>query len=927
VPPRPLYPANVGGLLERDREIARIGAALTQASSGVGRCIIFEGPAGIGKTALLDVVKAMAYENDFRVLSASGGELEIDFPFGVVRQLFAPVDLSLPTQGSGLFEALNGLFQLTSNLAESSPLLLAIDDAQWCDGASLRYLIYLQRRLGELPLAIVVATRRGEPGGDARFLDQLGLQGRTEVLHPAGLSVLGVGALLQTALSEIPHAKFTAAAYAATGGNPFLVRELATALIERQLRPTTQAAADVSTIGPEGVQRAILRRLAALGPGAGALARAVAVLGSGCELRHAAGLSRISDRQAIQLVESLVRVQILRDEPQLAFVHPLVRAAIYADLTAGARAQAHAEAAAILDRDGADADVVAAHLLESPALGSADVVEHLRMAARRAASHGAMDVASSYLRRAFAEPPGESQRPAVLRELGTAELAAGQPNEAAERLAASAALAEDFDSRVSIVLMRRHALVLADRIAEAVSIVDDQRAEPAAKTYADLLEAAAIGAGQLDFAVAPSVEPRLDELRSRARSSGLTEPLALAVAASSNALANGDLELTTTLAERAVGSMAVAHPQSDYTVEGQIAVALYLSERYDQLAELSSRWLDDARRRGSLPRFISMATMRAHMAYRAGSLGDAEADARDALEAARLYGHLFWLPGAVAALLNPLIDRGRLDEAEQLLVDTKVEEAHGGSSAFCWAAMFLPARGRLRVAQGRSREGLADLLACGDRHESRANRSPSLWAWRSESALVFEALGDHARAIELATAELALARDLGAPRALGIALRAIGLVTGSNTGLAYLTEAVAILAKSSARLEHARALVDLGAGLRRAGLRTAARTNLWQAHELAVRCDADLLVQRAREELLASGAHPRRGRSSGPDSLTPSELRVARLAAEGRSNPEIAHHLFLTRRTVETHLTHAYQKLEIASRAELADALGKQAGA
>ena len=681
------------------------------------------------------------------------------------------------------------------------------------------------------------------------------------------------------------------------------------------------------TIGPDGVQRAILRRVAALGPGAKALARAVAVLGSGCELRHAAGLSRISDQQAIQLIESLVRVQILRDEPQLAFVHPRVRAAIYADMTAGARAQAHAEAAAILDRDGADVDVVAAHLLESPALGSADVVEHLRRAARRAASHGAMDVASSYLRRAFAEPPRESQRPAVLRELGTAELAAGQPNEAAERLAAAAALAEDFDSRVSIILMRRHALVLADRIAEAVSIVDDQRAEPAAETYADLLEAAAIGAGQLDFAVAPSVEPRLNELRSRARTSELTEPLALAVAASSNALANGDLELTTTLAERAVGSMAAAHPQSDYTVEGQIAVALYLSERYDRLAELSSRWLDDARRRGSLPRSFPWQPCAPIWRTVPDHLWTLR---RMPTTLSRQHAFTDICSGCQAPSplwSTPFIDRGRLDEAEQLLVDTKVEEAHSGSSAFCWAAMFLPARGRLRVAQGRSSEGLDDLLACGDRHESRANRSPSVWAWRSESALVFEALGDHARASELVTAELALARDLGAPRALGVALRAIGLVTGSNTGLAHLTEAVAILARSAARLEHARALIDLGAGLRRAGLRATARTNLWQAHELAFRCGADLLVQRAREELLASGARPRRERLSGPDSLTPSELRVARLAAEGRSNPEIAHQLFLTRRTVETHLTHAYQKLEFVSRAELADALGKQAGA
>jgi DNA-binding CsgD family transcriptional regulator len=148
------------------------------------------------------------------------------------------------------------------------------------------------------------------------------------------------------------------------------------------------------------------------------------------------------------------------------------------------------------------------------------------------------------------------------------------------------------------------------------------------------------------------------------------------------------------------------------------------------------------------------------------------------------------------------------------------------------------------------------------------------------------------------------------------------MVTGDDSGLTHLSEAVAILAKSPARLEHARALADYGAGLRRAGQRTAARAALRDAQELATRCGAEVLAQRARQELLASGAHPRRAHLSGPDSLTPSELRVARLAAEGRSNPEIAHLLFLTRRTVETHLTHAYQKLEIASRDELADALG-----
>ena len=223
---------------------------------------------------------------------------------------------------------------------------------------------------------------------------------------------------------------------------------------------------------------------------------------------------------------------------------------------------------------------------------------------------------------------------------------------------------------------------------------------PDGRGYADLLEAAAIGAGQLDFAVAPTLEHRLIALRDRAKNLAITEPLACAVAASANALANGDLELTQALTERAVDLLTAAHPQSDYTVEGQIAVALYLAERYDRLAELSSRWLDDARRQGSLPRFISMATLRAHAAYRVGALADAESDAHDALEAARFYGHQFWLPGAVAALVNPLVEHGRFDEAERLLAETRVQENHGKSSAFCWAAMFLLARGRLRLARG-----------------------------------------------------------------------------------------------------------------------------------------------------------------------------------------------------------------------------------
>jgi DNA-binding CsgD family transcriptional regulator len=935
----------VTDLLERDGELRAIRAGLDASLASDGRCVVVEGPAGIGKSSLLAVARAEAVSRGFRVLSATGGELERDFPYGVVRQLFAatvandsaehrwlagaaelarPV-LDLDDRGDGaeeggerhLLEVLHGLYWLTVNLAADGPVLLSVDDAHWCDVASLRFLLYLRRRLEGLPGLLLVATRTGEPGADERLLRQLGGDGYPEVLRPRGLSVGAAAAWLRAGLAEDPDAEFTRAAHAATGGNPFLLGELVTALVEAEVRPTGEAAERVTAIGPEGVRRAVLGRLAGLGVGATALARSLAVLGSGAELRDAATLADLALDDAAALVESLVRVQVLRDERRLSFVHPLVRSAIYLDLPAATRVQAHARAARILADAGADANAVAAHLLESDPAGDPAVVGRLRAAARRAVEQGATDVAAAYLRRAVAEPPAPTDVAAVLRELGAAELAAGRPDAAATALASAAAGAVDDAVRIEIVLMRRHALVLADRIGEAVDVVDEVASGSDEPALADLLEAGSVGAGHLDLRVVRGMEGRVADLRQRAGITELQEPLALAVAAAASAFANRPIGETIALTTRALAVFPRAHPASDYSVEGQLGIALYLSEQFDLLAQRSSEWLADARRRGSLPRFISMATIRSTGAYRAGALADAEADGRDALEAARLYGHHFWLPGAVAALLNPLLEHGRIDDAEAVLRESQVEELHGRSHAFCWAVMLRPARARLRIAQGRVSDGFADLLAC-EEYESAANRSPSLWAWRSEAALAAAALGDGARARDLATDELALARASGGPRAVGVALRAAGLVNGGDAGVELLEEAAAILATSAAMLEHARSLVDLGSALRHRGRRVDAREPLREGLDAAVRCGAEVLAERAREELLATGARPRRERLTGPEALTPSELRVARLAAQGKSNPEIAQVLFLTRRTVETHLTHAYQKLGISSREAIA---------
>ena len=196
-----------------------------------------------------------------------------------------------------------------------------------------------------------------------------------------------------------------------------------------------------------------------------------------------------------------------------------------------------------------------------------------------------------------------------------------------------------------------------------------------------------------------------------------------------------------------------------------------------------------------------------------------------------------------------------------------------------------------------------------------------MMAWRSDAALSLSALGDARAAARLCDTEVALARRWGAGRALGVALRAAGLVTGGDRGLELLTEAVTVLRGSPAALELARALTDLGAARRRAGGRAQARELLREGLDIAQRLGGAGLADRARAELVIAGGRPRRDAVRGRDALTPSELRVAQLAAAGQTNRQIAQALFVTMRTVENHLTSSYAKLGIAARPQLAAAL------
>jgi DNA-binding CsgD family transcriptional regulator len=244
-------------------------------------------------------------------------------------------------------------------------------------------------------------------------------------------------------------------------------------------------------------------------------------------------------------------------------------------------------------------------------------------------------------------------------------------------------------------------------------------------------------------------------------------------------------------------------------------------------------------------------------------------------------------------------------------------------------AVILPiprvVRGELHAAMGRAGAAADDLIAAGEWLEERGFANPSWCPWRMIAAPQITATRP-GQAREIAAEAVHRARRFGAPWALGKALRAAGLVAGGDAGTQLLAESVSVLDGSGAHFEHACSLVEHGAALRRRGYRTDARPPLRAGLDLAVRCGALPLAARARDELAAAGARPRSARLTGPEALTASELRVARLAADGLRKAEIAQTLFVTRKTVEKHLAGAYAKLGIGSRAEIAEALAPGPG-
>ena len=925
----------VVGLLEREAELARVERMFERVRAGVGAVVVVEGPAGMGKSDLLAAAGAGARARRLGVLMARGSEFEEEIAFGVARQLFEPM-LRAASAGerrrlldgvarvgaralgveageppADRFAAIHGLFWLCANRAERGPLVVAVDDVHWVDDPSLAWLGYLARRAEDLALLLVLGLRRGDPGGERGELARMVADGGVERITLAPLSAVAVGTMVRTALDADAEEPFCAACSDLTGGNPLLVRELLAAARDDGLSARGASVPALRRIAPAAVGTSVLARLGRLGAEAVALARAVAVLGAGAEVVLAAQLAELDPVVGELTADRLAAAQILAPVRPLEFFHPLIGAAVREDIAPGALRVAHRRAATLVDGDGS-LGRVAAHLLACGPAGDGWVVERLRDAAREALDSGAPQVAADYVRRALAEPPDAPKaRAAVLLLLGTAEWRAGQPDAIAHLEQALAAAGDDHRTLIAASSALAPAYNITDQAERAVEVLKRALAAVGESDARLALtgEAAIAMVGMANERTAPTALRRAQTLHGRFGTVADPPAHLLVMSASYTARGNRAAEAQE-LAERALACDPYPPPMEICNV---LIFVLRLVECYDTLQRLCEDLLAAARRRGAMQELVGISLFRASAWCDCGALADAEADARWALERADGVHQIH----AVSEVIRVLVERDELDEAERVL-EQCVDPLASHSIR---VVPFLIARGRLRAARGRLPEALDDFLECGQRCEPLGLCTPSALPWRGEAALAHAALGSKEEARRLAGEQLELARAFGRPRTLGISLRAGGLIQGGAAGLELLGEAVKTLERSQSPLELARALSDYGAALRRAGRRVQARTELERALDVAHHCGARRIANQARAELIAAGAKPRRDAITGRDALTAGELRVARLAADGLTNREIAQALFITTKTAKGHLSHVYRKLEITRRGQLANAL------
>jgi DNA-binding CsgD family transcriptional regulator len=925
---------SVGRLMERDAWQDEFAAAFT--GQLPASAVIIEGEPGFGKTALLNAACNLAATAGHEVLRARGSMLEAEAPYGVVRQVFQPIqgkmspnerDLWLQVSSEPVnssrrpvpLEAIHDLYLSLAHLASRQPLLVAIDDLHCSDIESLWWIQHLVRRLEPGRLSFVGSSLCRVAGTALGPVDTIIAEPSTRVISLRPLTASSVAELIRDRLALEPDGSFVALCHRFTGGNPFLLHSLLTALAQQGTRDDISEEA-LSTLSPAPVARAILRRLGELPTEAHAFLRAAAVLGDDSDNVVVAKLAGVDAGMGNDLANSLAEAHLIRRGRVLRFVHPLERSTVYGEIDPVRRAQAHAEAARLLHQYNAPLDEVARHLLLSEPSDDESSALLLERAAHLHLQRDQMELAEDCLSRCLSESSDMAARPRRLLALSSVQAANGRPGalallrEAADLGADPVPLAdatyrclkafaeEEYPADTVATLRHLEAYLGDDNDELRIWI------EIVLATWGPPSKAAKGGTTVVESALAKT---RLERNRhDRMALSHLSHVYSLAPE-------QMDADYVATLAEQAL-QPGDFQPEdgTSVVVTARALHVLARAGRFEIVDRVGHALQDAALRHAHAPSVAEFSTVLASSQLLQGNLDEADVECHRALAAAE---GIPWASRslAIGELAASLIEGGSTREAATALLDVTPN-----SATTTYVDLFpLEQRARLKALDGRTNEALEDVLWVKEGAEALGITNPAVTSWRSMACFLLAQLGRFTEARELAAENLDLSRAFGAPRSLGEALRTAAEVGHPTERLALLEEAVAVLKQSGASLECAKATIDLGALHISEGRRDEALRNLRRGAHLAFQCRAQPLVDRASRELRAAGARPRRFALMGRDALTPAERRVATLAADGLINAQIAEQLFVSEKTVEGHLTRVYHKLGKQSRAQLREIL------
>jgi DNA-binding NarL/FixJ family response regulator len=922
-------------LVGRDGELATLAGVLAGTAAGRGAIVVAEGEAGIGKTRLLQEAHALARASGFAVQAATGFELGHERPYGAIAEALelrsASDDrdraaiaglLRGVTGGEHLeFRLLEDMLALVERLSIERPVVVTVDDLQWVDSASLVSLAHIAHHLAPLRVALIGAVRTPprrpqvdqflrSVAGTARWL-------RLEALSEPAVEALVADLVGGTPSDELRHQVARAA------GNPLFVSELAATLRpDGSLAQGAYGAEEGGEPLPPSIQRLVQHRLSLLPQVTARVLGMASLLGSDFSPADLADHLRRPVAAVVELLGPALDDGLLVGAgDRLSFRHQLVRDAIYVQMPLAMRSALHGEIGQLLAARGAEALQVATHLALGGEGGRTAAVEWLRRAANEAQSRSPTQAVELLDRALALGGPRHQARADMLVDRALTLTWAGRADESlrAARHMLSVSAGTGREDRLRLGLAR--ALMVQGRWPESARELEvlAGRAESNELEHARLLGDAATAlahAGELERAVdlaarAREVGERLDDdlTRSIAASS-------LAVVAHFEARYRDSVEMArraVELAERSGRQESGLRPTSLW-----LGLALADVDEFEEalaVLEAGRQRSEDAGTHWQLPLYDDgIATVH----FYSGDWDDAVAEIETCIALAAETGTLWWMVPANCMLAYIAIQRDQDDLAESAI---SAASRHSQASGEFGANRLLWVKGLHQEALGRPLQALA-LLEEAWGTTAAAGFLPHQLIIGPDLVRVAMAVGDRERAGDVAGSVQRASERTGVPSAVATGDRCRGLVEADE---GRLRAAVASLRASRRRVDLAFACEEAAACLARLGRVDAAVELLDEALAELRRCGAQRAARRVVSALQSLGVRRHRGGRAprpllGWDALTETELRVAELASRGLTNPAIGDRLYISRRTVATHLSHIFGKLEISSRVELARA-------